>query len=62
MILLSDMPFIKHEDCTKANLHYRMILFPITKLVELIVLCYDHVCNIMCIKLVGMAILFVQEK
>ena len=34
MLLLSDMPFIKHYACTKVNLHNRMILFPITKMVE----------------------------
>ena len=45
MLLLSDMPFIKHEACTKANLHYRMILFSITNMVELLLLSHDHVCN-----------------
>ena len=33
--------------------HYRMILFPITKMIELLLLSHDHVCNRMCIKPVG---------
>ena len=43
MRLLSDMPFIKHEACTKINLHYRMILFPITKMAELPWSCLQYV-------------------
>ena len=54
MLLLSDMPFIKHEACTKVNLHCTMPLFPITKMVELSFLSHYHVCNIMCIKTIGM--------
>ena len=52
MLLLSDMPFIKHEACTKSkvNLHCTMPLFPIIKMVELLLLSHDHVCNSMCIK------------
>ena len=50
MLLLSDMPFIKHEACTKVNLHCTMSLFPITKMVELLLLSHDHACNIMFIK------------
>ena len=50
MILLSDMPFIKHEACTKVNLYCTNPLFPITKMVELLLLSHGHVCNIMCIK------------
>ena len=50
MLLLSDMPFMKHEACTKVNLHCTMPLFPIIKMVELSLLSHDHVCNIMCIK------------
>ena len=50
MLLLSDMPFIKHEACTKVNLHCTMTLFPITKMVELLLLSHDHACHIMCIK------------
>ena len=52
MLLLSDMPLIKHKACTKVNLHCTMPLFPITKTVELlhVLLSHDHVCNIMCIK------------
>ena len=49
MLLLSDMPFIKHEACTKVNLHCTMPFFPITKMVKLLLLSHDHVCNIMCI-------------
>ena len=37
------------------TLHYRIILFPITKMVELLHLSHDHVYNIMCIKPIGMA-------
>ena len=51
MLLLSDMPFIKHEACTEVNLHCTMPLFPITKLVELLLLSHVHVCNCMYIKL-----------
>ena len=54
MLLLSDMPFIKHEACTKGNVHYTMPLLPITKIVELLLLSHYHVCNIMCIKTIGM--------
>ena len=54
MLLLSDMPFIKHEACTKVNLHCTMSLFPLIKMVELLLLSHDHVCNIMCIKTIGM--------
>ena len=54
MLLLSDMPFIKHEACTKVTLHCTMPLFPITKLVKFLLLSHDHVCNIMCIKAIGM--------
>ena len=54
MLLLSDMPFIKHEACTNVNLHCTMPLFPITKMVELLILIHDHVRNIMCIKTIGM--------
>ena len=54
MLLLSDMPFIKHEACTKVNLHCTMPLFPITKMVELLLLSHDHACHIMCIKTIGM--------
>ena len=43
-------PFIKHEACTKVNLHCTMPFFPINKMVELLLLNHDHVCNIMCIK------------
>ena len=50
MLLLSDMPFIKDEACTKVNLHCTMSLFPITKMVELLLLSHDHACNIMFIK------------
>ena len=50
MLLVSDMPFIKHEACTKVNLHCTMPLFPITKMVEFFLLSHDHVYNIMCIK------------
>ena len=35
-VLFSDMPYIKHEACTKVNLHCTMSLFPITKMVELL--------------------------
>ena len=49
-LLLSDMPFIKHEACTKVNLHCTMPLFPITKMVKLLLLSHDHVCKIMYIK------------
>ena len=49
------MPFIKHEARTKVNIHYTIILFPITKMVELLLLSHDHVCNVICIKPVGMA-------
>ena len=51
---LSDMPFIKHETCTKVNLHCTMPLFPITKMVKLLLLSYDHACHSMCIKMIGM--------
>ena len=54
MLLLSDMPFIKHEACTKVTLHCTMPLFPITKMVKFLLLSRDHVCNIMCIKTIGM--------
>ena len=54
MLLLSDMPYIKHEACTKVNLHCTMPLFPITKIVKLLLLSHDHVCNIMCVKTIGM--------
>ena len=53
-LLLSDMPFIKHEACTKVNIHCTMPLIPIIKMVELLLLSHDHVCNIMCIKTIGM--------
>ena len=53
MLLLSDMPFIKHEACTKVNLHCTIPLFPITKMVELLLLSHYHVCNIICIKTKG---------
>ena len=53
MLLLSDMLFIKHEACTKVSLHCTMSLFPITKRVELLLLSLYHVCNIMCIKTIG---------
>ena len=43
MLLLSDMPFIKHEACTKVNLHCTIPLFPITKMVKLLLLSHDHV-------------------
>ena len=42
--------YIKHEACTKFNLHCTMSLFPITKMVELLLLSHDRVWNIMCIK------------
>ena len=57
MLLLSDMPFIKHEACTKVTLHCTMPLFPITKITKMakfLLLSHDHVCNIMCIKAIGM--------
>ena len=54
MLLLSDMPFIKHEACTKVTSHCTMPLFPITKMVKFLLLSHDHVCNIMCIKAIGM--------
>ena len=50
MLLLSDMQFIKHEACTKVNLYCTMPLRPITKMVNLLLLSHDHVCNIMYIK------------
>ena len=50
MLLLSDVQFIKHEACTNVNLHCTMSLFPITKMVELLLLSHGHVCNSMCIK------------
>ena len=50
MILLSDMPFIKYEACTKVSLHCMMPLFPITKMVELLLLNHDRACHIMFIK------------
>ena len=53
-VLLSDMPFKKHEACTKVNLHCAMPLFHITKMVELLLLNHDHVCNIICLKTIGM--------
>ena len=53
-VLLSDMPFIKHEACTKVSLHCAMPLFHITKMVEFLLLNHDHVYNIMCIKTIGM--------
>ena len=43
ILLLSDVPFIKHEACTKVNLHCTMPLFPITKMVELLLLSHYHV-------------------
>ena len=49
------MPFIKHGAYPKVVLHYRMILFSISKVGEFLLLSHDHVCNIMCIKPVGMA-------
>ena len=54
MLLLSDMPFIKLEACTKVNLHCTMPLLPITKMVELLLLSHDHVCTITCIQTIGM--------
>ena len=53
MLLLSDMLCIKYEACTKVNLHCTMPLFPITKMVKLLLLSHDHVYNIMCIKTIG---------
>ena len=50
MLLLSDTPYIKHEACTKVNLHCTMPLFPITKMVELLFVSHDHVWNIVLIK------------
>ena len=50
VLLLSDMRFIKHEACTKVNLHCTMPFFPITKMVKLLLLSHDHVCNSKCIK------------
>ena len=37
----------------KVNLHCTISLFPITKMVELLLLSLYHVCNIMCIKTIG---------
>ena len=42
MLLLSDMPFIQHEACTKVHLHCTMSLFPITKMVELLLSCLQY--------------------
>ena len=50
MLLMSDMPLIKQEACTKVNLHCTMPLFPITKMGELLLLSHAHVCNIISIK------------
>ena len=50
MLLLSDMPFIELEACTKVNLHCTNPLFLITKMVELLLLSHDHACHIICIK------------
>ena len=47
-VLLSDMPFIKHEACTNVNLHFAMPLFPITKMVKFVFLSHEHVCKIIC--------------
>ena len=42
MLLLPDMSFIKHDACTKVNLHCTMPLFPITKMVKLLLLSHDQ--------------------
>ena len=43
-----------YKACTKFNLHCTLPLFPITKMVKLLLLSHDHACRIMCIKTIGM--------
>ena len=47
---------MKHEVCTKVNFHYRCILIPITKMLNLLLLSHEHVCKISCINSVGIPI------
>ena len=54
--LLSDIMYMKREDCTKVNFHYRCILIPITNLLNLLLLSHEHVCKISCINSVGIPI------
>ena len=47
---------MKREVCTKVNFHYRCILIPITKMLNLLLLSHEHVCKISCINSVGIPI------
>ena len=47
---------MKREICTKVNIYYTCILVPITKMLNLLLLSHEHVCNIGCINSVGIPI------
>ena len=47
---------MKREVCTKVNFHYRCILIPITKMLNLLLLSHENVCKISYINSVGIPI------
>ena len=56
LLLLSGIMSMKREVCTKVNFRYRRILIPITKMLNLLLLSYEHVCKISYINSVGILI------
>ena len=47
---------MKREVCTKVNFHYRRILIPLTRMLNLLLLSHEHVCKISYINSVGIPI------